>query len=104
MRIKKWLSFSPDSLSLNGETISVVGSGVEMLHELYRRKVGDYPKFFKMDMLGKLGFVASELLLQSLSYKASTDIWLDSRVMISFLFRLRRSQESLNMLILRAIS
>ena len=65
MRIKKWLLFSPASLSLNGETLSVVGSGMEMLHELYRRKVGDYPKFFKMDMLGKLGFVASELLLQS---------------------------------------
>jgi 3-oxoacyl-[acyl-carrier-protein] synthase-1 len=26
--------------------------------------VGDYPKFFKMDMLSRLGFIASELLLK----------------------------------------
>lgn len=35
-----------------------------MLLELYRSYVGDYPKFFKMDLLSRLGFVASELLLQ----------------------------------------
>ena len=38
--------------------------GVELLHQLYRHWVGDYPKFFKMDLLSKLGFIASELLLQ----------------------------------------
>jgi 3-oxoacyl-[acyl-carrier-protein] synthase-1 len=27
--------------------------------------VGDYPKFYKMDLLSKLGFLASELLLQA---------------------------------------
>lgn len=31
---------------------------------LYREKVGDWPKFFKMDQLSRLGFVAVELLLQ----------------------------------------
>lgn len=34
------------------------------LVELYRTHVGDYPKFFKMDPLSRLGFVASELLLK----------------------------------------
>ena len=34
------------------------------LVELYRTHIGDYPKFFKMDPLSRLGFVASELLLQ----------------------------------------
>lgn len=34
------------------------------LAELYRRHIGDYPKFFKMDLLSRVGFVASELLLQ----------------------------------------
>lgn len=33
--------------------------------ELYKRFVGDYPKFYKMDLLSKLGFLASELLLQA---------------------------------------
>jgi len=32
--------------------------------ELYRSLIIDYPKFFKMDGLSKLGFVASELLLK----------------------------------------
>ena len=32
--------------------------------ELYRKEVGDYPKFFKMDPLARLGFVASEMLLK----------------------------------------
>ena len=47
---------------LDGNTISTLP-----LNELYRQFVGDYPKFFKMDSLCKLGFLASELLLGSLS-------------------------------------
>jgi len=31
---------------------------------LFRERVGGYPKFFKMDMLSRLGFLATELLLQ----------------------------------------
>lgn len=37
-----------------------------MLTALYKQQVGDYPKFYKMDPLARLGFIASELLLQSL--------------------------------------
>ena len=33
------------------------------LTALYKEKVGDYPKFYKMDPLCKLGFLATELLL-----------------------------------------
>ena len=33
------------------------------LMELYRQQVGDYPKFFKMDTLCKLGFLLTELLV-----------------------------------------
>lgn len=36
------------------------------LADLYRTYVGDYPKFFKMDPLARLGFVASEMLLKKL--------------------------------------
>ena len=35
------------------------------LTAIYRKYVGDYPKFYKMDLLAKLGFLASELLLQA---------------------------------------
>ena len=36
-----------------------------MLKDLYHTCVGDYPKFYKMDPLCKLGFIASELLLEA---------------------------------------
>lgn len=39
-------------------------SGREYLVALYKQHVGDYPKFYKMDPLARLGFIASELLLQ----------------------------------------
>ena len=35
----------------------------DSLTELYREKCGNYPKFFKMDNLCKLGFIASEIIL-----------------------------------------
>lgn len=38
--------------------------GSALLTAIYRREVNDYPKFFKMDPLCRLGFVASELLLR----------------------------------------
>lgn len=40
-------------------------SGAQLLVEAYRQKIGGYPKFYKMDALSRLGFVASELLLQA---------------------------------------
>ena len=36
-----------------------------MLTEVYKTKIGDYPKFYKMDMLSRLAFIASELLIES---------------------------------------
>lgn len=34
--------------------------------ELYREFAGDYPRFFKMDSLCRLGFMAAELLLKNI--------------------------------------
>ena len=56
---------TPNEVILNGKVLSHNEQGSALLTELYRAHVGDYPKFFKMDTLCKLGFVASELLLQS---------------------------------------
>ena len=36
------------------------------LTELYKKHIGDYPRFYKMDLLSKLGLIASELLLQQI--------------------------------------
>lgn len=62
MKILSQIKMVPGMTILDGNTISTLP-----LNELYRQFVGDYPKFFKMDSLCKLGFLASELLLGSLS-------------------------------------
>lgn len=53
---------TPNGTVLNGETISTAN-----ITGLYREFVGDYPKFFKMDSLCKLGFIGAELLLKGIS-------------------------------------
>lgn len=50
---------------VDGELIPTEGYGLPMLKALYHARVGDYPKFYKMDPLSQLGFIASELLLQA---------------------------------------
>ena len=50
---------------LDGRSLPVEGQGQALLKSLYHTYVGDYPKFYKMDPLCKLGFLASELLLQA---------------------------------------
>ena len=64
MQIKREIEITPDSVILDGRPIAVSETGEKMLVELYRRYVGDYPKFFKMDTLSRLGFVAAEMLLK----------------------------------------
>jgi len=56
---------NPETVWLNGKYLTQQEIGSALLTEIYRSHVGDYPKFFKMDTLSKLGFVASELLLQA---------------------------------------
>ena len=59
MRVKSWVRITPTSVELNGEQLKVNASGAALLTELYRTYVNDYPKFFKMDELSKLGFIAA---------------------------------------------
>ena len=54
---------TPTQITVNGKPLAVEGTGKDMLTEAYKRYIDDYPKFYKMDMLSRLGFVASELLL-----------------------------------------
>ncbi|MBO4826909.1 MAG: 3-oxoacyl-ACP synthase [Prevotella sp.] len=54
---------TPEQILVNGLEYSCSGKGKAMLTEAYKRYIDDYPKFYKMDMLSRLGFVASELLL-----------------------------------------
>ena len=62
--LKHFVIITPEAVKLNGNDMAHVDQGNALLTELYRTHVGDYPKFFKMDTLSKLGFVASEMLLK----------------------------------------
>lgn len=57
----------PNGVSVDGSELSVEKSeeGASLLSAIYKQYIGNYPKFYKMDKLCKLGFVASELLLQA---------------------------------------
>lgn len=63
MQLVKEIEITSASVALDGRPVAVRDTGNKMLVELYRRYVGDYPKFFKMDTLCRLGFMAAELLL-----------------------------------------
>jgi len=58
------VKMTDNSLEIDGKLIGCQEKGKAMLHELYKTHVNDYPKFYKMDPLAKLGFIAAELLLK----------------------------------------
>ncbi|MDR0566278.1 MAG: hypothetical protein LBG47_04465 [Prevotellaceae bacterium] len=64
--IRKYCHVTDRSASLNGVALPVADAAGEkgaFLTALYRSLKIDYPKFFKMDSLSKLGFLAAELML-----------------------------------------
>ncbi len=81
MNIQQWVSITSENVILNGEPLVTESTGAELLKELYRKRINDYPKFFKMDELSRLGFVASELLLQCESPRVQD---IESRAVILF--------------------
>jgi len=62
MNLISSIKITPGSTILNGEGVSDKG-----ITDLYREYAGDYPKFFKMDSLCKLGFISAEILLRDFS-------------------------------------
>lgn len=56
---------TPDGAFVDGCKIEAEGRGSEMLTNLYKTRIGGYAKYYKMDRLSRLGFVASELLLKA---------------------------------------
>ena len=53
------------SLEVDGKCVAEAVAGESFLTHLYRKYKMDYPKFFKMDVLCKVGFIASEILLDA---------------------------------------
>ena len=75
---------TPQEVVLDGATLEVMEQGKQMLTGLYKGKVNDYPKFYKMDMLSRLGFLASELLRQAERTESESVIPNDERAVILF--------------------
>ena len=62
---KHSVMITPHSVSVDDVDIETESRGKELLTNLYKKRIGGYAKFYKMDGLSRLGFIASELLLQS---------------------------------------
>lgn len=57
-----YVRITPQSVVLDGKTVEAEGTGLSLLTCLYKATGGDYPKFYKMDALSRLGYVVTELL------------------------------------------
>lgn len=65
MKVTHRVRITPSEIEVDGQRAGTTATGAEMLAAVYRQRIGGYPKFFKMDTLSRLGFVASELLLEA---------------------------------------
>ena len=59
------VKLTPRSLVVDGKCVAEAVAVESFLTQLYRKYKMDYPKFFKMDVLCKVGFIASEILLET---------------------------------------
>lgn len=72
---------TPEQAELDGTVLQQNNHGnAHFLVQLYKAHVGDYPKFYKMDALSRLGFMATELLVKS--EREVTDV--ESRAVVFF--------------------
>ena len=65
MKITHTVVMTPQKLVVDDKTVSQSKAVTGFVADVYREHIGDYPKFFKMDALCKVGFVASEMLLRA---------------------------------------
>ena len=70
--VRHRVSVTPSRAVVDGQSLDCQATGKALLTELYKRFVGDYPKYYKMDGLCRLGFVASELLLRAEGHRLET--------------------------------
>lgn len=67
LHIKKYISIVDNRIAVNGDkTFTYEGDDgyKKFIRAAYRHFKAEYPKFFKMDTLSKLGFLSVEILLQ----------------------------------------
>ena len=63
--MRNWIATNSGALLRNGvKSAEYQSTGAQLLSDIYHNEITDWPKFFKMDGLSKLGFICSELLLR----------------------------------------
>lgn len=64
---KHQVHITPQGIWLDGKVFAIDKEGKQssLLTALYKQITGNYPKYYKMDGLCRLGFIASELLLKA---------------------------------------
>ena len=61
-----WVRIKTDSVTVDGRRLAIEAcEPSQLLNMVYKSHIDSYPKFYKMDPLCRLGFVASELLLDA---------------------------------------
>ena len=81
------VTITPESVTVDGKSLACEGRGKALLTALYKQYASDYPKFYKMDMLCRLGFIAAELLNGAESQCQKDGVggqYQDNRAMILF--------------------
>jgi len=71
---------TPYFADVDGTSRNLLGEDENCLTALYKKYVGDYPRYYKMDGLCRLGFLATELLLQAAPDIANTTFLHDAAV------------------------
>ena len=56
---------TPEGLWIDGQKQETNGAGIDLLTDIYRRYCNPSPRFFKMDLLCRLGFLAADLLVKT---------------------------------------
>ena len=69
-------------VTIDGKTLVETAPADTLLTELYKTHIGDYSKFYKMDPLCRVGFMASELLLTAEDCRQKQ--WGESRGVVLF--------------------
>ena len=64
MRVSHSVEIDYGHVCVDDDLLQLSTHGGDMLKEVYQQYIGGYAKFFKMDPLCRLGFVATELLLR----------------------------------------
>ena len=63
--VRHSVHLSEKDVTVDGVKLAVTSMGKALVTELYKKTGGDYPRFYKMDLLCRIGLVATQLLLKA---------------------------------------